>query len=67
MKIKTRVSAKTTTNNRVYNITIKRLRELNGDIYCAWCPYHKHENFTGSSYSYGRPSSWKTQRKTQYK
>ena len=54
----------TTNNSRVYKIALKHYREITGDISCAICPYHRHEN---QLYRDWRKRNWKNYRKTQYK
>lgn len=57
---------KTTNNNQLF----KKLRKsyLEGrEIFCSRCPYHKFENFKSWNKTCGAPTSWKKQRKTQYK
>ena len=55
----------TTNNSRVYKIALKHYREITGDISCAYCPYHRNENYT--RYSDYIKRNWKSYRKTQYK
>ena len=52
----------TTNNSRVYKIALKHYREICGDIYCAYCPYHRHENGCWKT-----DRNWKNYRKTQYR
>jgi hypothetical protein len=40
----------TTDSNSVYNKIRKRYLEDTGELRCAWCPYHKNENYTGNFY-----------------
>ena len=53
----------TTDNSRVYKIALKHYREITGEISCAYCPYHRHEN----GWSHFLDRNWKNFRKTQYK
>ena len=56
---------RTTSNRRVYNRSRKFVLENTCQIDCAYCPYHKNENFVGKRA--GQHQSWKKHRKTQYK
>jgi len=52
----------TTTNSRIYNLALKRYRELQCIISCSRCKYNRNEN----QRTYYR-KNWKHYRKTQYK
>ena len=54
----------TTNNNRVYKIALKHYRELQCEISCSICPYHRGENYRRWGWKY---RNWKNYRKTQYK
>lgn len=46
----------TTTDNRIYKIALKNLREARGEISCCICPYHGGENHNNDNW---RMKNWK--------
>lgn len=52
-----------TSNSSVYKKARKLFLENNCSINCAYCPYHRRENFI----RHNDHRTWKKYRKTQYK
>ena len=46
----------TTTNRSVYNKLRKQKLEAVGEISCAWCSYHRGDNYTNTYYGEYDPS-----------